>query len=92
MFRTFCVSDRLRNQHPRFTCYQKAAEVGDPQAQFCLGVHYKLGDFAAIDFEAAFTWYYKAAEVGHRYAQYEPGCAYEFGKLGVVTNFNAAFT
>ena len=45
------------NFEAAFTCYQKAAEVGDARAQLCLGVAGETGDLhPAIDLEAARTF------------------------------------
>ncbi|MBQ6158686.1 MAG: sel1 repeat family protein [Thermoguttaceae bacterium] len=44
--------------------FRKAAETGDPRAQFCLGTCYKTGDGVEIDETEAAKWLRKAAEQG----------------------------
>lgn len=44
--------------------FRKAAEAGDPRAQFCLGTCYKTGDGVEIDETEAAKWLRKAAEQG----------------------------
>ena len=49
--------------------YLKAAEQGNAEAQYELGVMYYNGRGAEQDYEEAFKWYLKAAEQGHARAQ-----------------------
>lgn len=53
-----------------------AAEKGDREAQFLLGVQYKAGDGLARDRAEAAKWLRKAAEAGHAEAQYALGELY----------------
>lgn len=48
---------------------QRAAEQGDAEAQFDLGVMYDYGDGVAKDKAKAVYWYTKAAEQGNAEAQ-----------------------
>ncbi|MBT3785930.1 SEL1-like repeat protein, partial [bacterium] len=51
--------------------FKKAAERGDPDAQFDLGIAYKDGQEVEKDDDLAFSWFQKAAHQGHQRAQYE---------------------
>lgn len=53
-----------------------AAERGDREAQFLLGVQYRAGDGLARDRTEAAKWLRKAAESGHAEAQYALGDLY----------------
>ena len=55
------------------TWYRKAAEQGNPRAQFNLGGMYFNGDGAPKDSAQAVVWYRKAAEQGYADAQYNLG-------------------
>lgn len=57
--------------------YRKAAEQGDAQAQFNLGVAYDNGEGVPQDVQRAAAWTRKAAEQGHANAQYNLGVSYE---------------
>jgi len=59
--------------------YLKAAEQGDAQAQYNLGVAYDKGIGVESDQKEAVKWYRKAAEQGHAQAQFELGLAYYVG-------------
>lgn len=56
---------------------RKAAENGDKEAQFCMGLKYTLGD--EKDPVQAIAWFQKAAEQGHPIAQYFLGLSYKAG-------------
>lgn len=67
----------------------KAAEQGDPKAQYKLGyLHYK-GKDVAQDYAEAIKWYTKAAEQGLAEAQQNLGTMYFSGK-GVEKNYKEA--
>ena len=68
---------------------QKAAEQGDVDAQFNLGVMYDKGRGVAQDDKQAVAWYRKAAEQGNVDAQYNLGVKYEYGK-GVAQDYKQA--
>ena len=61
---------------------QKAAEQGDVDAQFNLGVMYEQGKGVAQDDKQAVAWFRKAAEQGNVYAQYMLGAMYFHGRGG----------
>ncbi|MGN0335771.1 MAG: tetratricopeptide repeat protein [Lachnospiraceae bacterium] len=54
------------NSDEAFKWYRKAAEQGEPNAQFEIG---QLYEFGAHDISTARQWYTKAAEQGHENAQ-----------------------
>jgi len=60
------VSDR----NTRLEAWLAAADQGDAEAQFQLGVMYCTGGDVPQDLAQANSWYLRAAEQGHRYAQY----------------------
>jgi len=61
-----------------------AAEQGDAEAQFSLGLSYDIGNGVAEDHKEAVRWYTKAAEQGHADAQYRLGFSYHYGYGGVI--------
>jgi len=62
---------------------QQAAEQGDAEAQYFLGVMYANGRGVAQDDRQAVAWWLKAAEQGYAIAQYLMGAMYTEGR-GVV--------
>jgi TPR repeat protein len=66
-----------------------AAEQGDAEAQFWLGVAYDQNWFGTTDVKEAVKWYQKAAEGGNPDAQVELGQKYEDGE-GVEQSFKLA--
>ena len=69
--------------------YRKAAEQGDAEAQFYLGLCYSNGDGVAKDLKEAAKWWRKAAEQGEAAAQYNLGVCYSNGN-GVAKNYQEA--
>lgn len=61
---------------------RQAAEQGNPEAQYRLGVLYATGRGVVRNYSEAARWYRKAADQGHTQAQYELGRLYAQG-LGV---------
>jgi TPR repeat protein len=59
-----------------------AAEAGDTEAQYLIGLMFMHGAGEVQDFVEAAVWFRKAAERDHGYAQYSLGVLYEAG-LGV---------
>lgn len=59
--------------------FTKAAEQGDSDAQYNLGLMYKSGKGVRQDEKVAFKWYKKAAEQGVASAQYILGLMYHKG-------------
>jgi len=68
---------------------QSAAEQGNNQAQFNLGVAYYNGQGVEKDYTAAVKWWQKAAEQGNDQAQFNLGVAYLKG-IGVEKDYTAA--
>ena len=65
-----------------------AAEQGDAEAQFWLGVAYERNWFGTTDVKEAVKWYRKAAEGGNPDAQVELGQKYEDAE-GVEQNLSS---
>ncbi|MCK9357724.1 MAG: hypothetical protein M0R22_11375 [Dehalococcoidia bacterium] len=61
--------------------YRRAADQGDAEAQFNLGVCYDTGQGVAMDRAKAMWWYRLAADQGHAAAQYNLGVCYDNGWL-----------
>ncbi len=59
---------------------RQAAEAGDADAQYNLGVLYVNGEGTPQDFDEAYRWYHLAAEQGHPMAQAVLGGMYFFGR------------
>ncbi len=66
--------------------FRAAAEQGDAQAQYSLGLMYTAGRGVAQDHAEAAQWYRAAAEQGLAEAQYNLGVAYAQGQ-GVVQDY-----
>jgi TPR repeat protein len=63
-----------------FMWYERAAQLGDAQAQCRLGDAARNGELGAPDAEAAFNWYQQAAMQGYPPAmEYVAGC-YFYGR------------
>ena len=59
--------------------YTMAAEQGNADAQFCLGICYKQGEGVDTDYKEAVKWLTKSAEQGNANAQFWLGNCYEYG-------------
>jgi|JI10StandDraft_1071094.scaffolds.fasta_scaffold66803_4 TPR repeat protein len=57
-----------------------AAEAGDPDAQFAMGLHYSSGTTAPPQLDQAAHWYRKAADQNHRLAQFNLGQMFAHGQ------------
>ena len=68
-----------------------AADRGDPEAQYNLGVWYEKGRNVPQDYAEAAKWYRASAEQGYAGAQYNLGSLYVDG-LGVPQDHDAAVT
>ena len=65
--------------------YRRAAEMGDPQGMYKLGVYYNLGKGGLTkDGAKAVEWHQKAAEAGETRAMWSLGVYYEFGQEGLT--------
>ena len=67
------------------SCFIKAAEQGDAEAQFSLGNMYAEGQGVPQDEQQAISWFRKAAELGFAPAQVNLGVMYTQGQ-GVEQN------
>jgi TPR repeat protein len=70
--------------------WRKAAEQGEAQAQYSLGIMYNQGKGVPQDYVEAVKWYRKAAEQGLANAQYSLGVMYALGQ-GVPQDFVLAY-
>jgi len=77
-----------RDDHTAAKWIEKAAQQGNPEAQFQLGSLYEDSQLPR-DFTQAFNWYFKAAQKGSAKAQVRLGHFYSRG-LGVKPNQNEA--
>ena len=71
--------------------YEKAAEQGDPRAQFSLASLHSEGWGGPVSKEKARLWYEKSAEQGHPYAQYSLAFMHYKGEGGPVSYEHAFF-
>lgn len=62
-----------------------AAEKGDPEAQFLIGLQYKVGDGVDRDRVEAAKWLRQSAETGHTEAQYALGTLQAEGETTAET-------
>ncbi|OJW71116.1 MAG: hypothetical protein BGO68_04700 [Candidatus Amoebophilus sp. 36-38] len=65
-----------QDQDKEIEVYKKAAEQGDAEAQFKLGLCYEIGQGVKIDWQEAVKWYQRAAEQGFVTAQSKLGGIY----------------
>ena len=65
------------------------AVLGDPKAQYNLGIMYNKGFGVEVDKKEAVGWFLLSAEHGNMLAQYALGYAYYKGE-GVLQNFESA--
>lgn len=70
--------------------YEIAAQQGDAQAQYSLGLCYHYGEGTLKDPFNAFKWFGQAAEGGHAEAQYSLGVYYQQG-IGTEQDSQNAF-
>ena len=65
--------------------FRRAAEMGDPQGMYKLGVCYDFGKGGLTeDTSKAMEWYQKAAEAGYATAMYNLGLCYKYGQGGLT--------
>ena len=80
------LSNEFNIARPQF---EVAAEMGDANAQYQLGLMYQKGKEYEQDFEKAVRWYTLAAKQGHVPAQFNLGLMYHKGD-GIPRNYEAA--
>ena len=68
---------------------RQAADQGDAEAQYSLGLMYATGEGVPEDFTQAAAWWRKAADQGHADAQFGLGGMYATGQ-GVTQDFTQA--
>jgi TPR repeat protein len=73
------------------TSLYEAAERGDAEAQFNLGMMYSAGLGIEKDDSAAFRWIHKAAEQGHKEAEFILGLMFDEG-VGAAKDESQALT
>jgi Sel1 repeat len=76
--------------HHALKLWSAAAQAGDPQAAFNLGLLYDLGDGVAESAETAFTWYRRAAQAGLPSAAFNVGVMYDSGRGAPADRAEAA--
>ena len=82
---------RFDNNHDEaIRLYRLAAEQGNADAQFALGLIYGLGQSGPKDSAEAVKWYRLAAEQGHPAARNSLGVAYDHGEGVPRDNVEAA--
>lgn len=59
---------------------QAAAEQGDPEAQFALGLKFSAAGGVTTNFDRAMFWYRKAADQSHALAQFNLGMMFARGQ------------
>jgi TPR repeat protein len=67
-------------QHPTPEATQAAAEGGDPDAQFALGLKFSTTKGPPVNLEHAAHWYRKAADQDHALAQFNLGIMFARGQ------------
>jgi TPR repeat protein len=75
-----CVAGQQRSTNDNLQVLRKAAESGDADAQYRLGLKYAEGEGVAKDPSQAAEWYRKAATHGQPNAQYNLGSLYYKGE------------
>lgn len=61
--------DEEYNESEAYECYKKAAECGNAEAMYRIGVYYENGIGVAKNVLKAYEWYKKAADGGHDVAK-----------------------
>lgn len=59
--------------------FEQAANKGNSEAQYWLGVLFYEGEGVYMNKETAVMWFRKAAEQGSAHAQFNLGCCYNYG-------------
>lgn len=71
------------------SCYRKAADMGNTDAQYRLGMMYFVGQGVSENNEIAAQWFKRSAESGNAEAQHMLGLLYNLG-IGVEENTSVA--
>lgn len=65
----FALSSCCRDGEESLAWCEKAAQSGNAEAQYHMGMSYEYGDMVRASFNKALYWYTRAAEQGHEEAQ-----------------------
>lgn len=76
----FAVSAPVFAESTEFRFKQIAAEKGDAEAQYYLGIAYDSGDGVDLDHEKAVYWYQKSADQGNTDAMFSLAVSYDDGE------------
>ena len=79
----------LKNMEYDFAHWKKAAEEGDADGFYYMGVYYGTGDVVSQDYPTAVAYFEKAAEKGHLDAIFQLGVFHMFG-FGVKKDIHKA--
>jgi TPR repeat protein len=69
--------------------YQRAADLGSPEAEVSLGTIYSKGLSGKVDYDQAAGWYRKAADKGYADGEFALGVSYAMGR-GVPVDYAQA--
>ncbi|MBR5965948.1 MAG: CHAT domain-containing protein [Treponema sp.] len=83
------AAEEKKDYAKALSCYAFAADVGLPEAQYCLGVLYDYGRGTSKNHELANSWYEKACEQGHIRAAVDLGYNYRNG-IGIEKDYDKA--
>jgi len=83
------VANHAKDDKKSVEWYIKAAEQGNRDAQYHLGIMYVNGEGVPKDYKKAVKWYTKAGKQGEPNAQYNLGYMYKHG-LGVLPDYKKA--
>ena len=83
------VAEAREQARARFAELRPKAQAGDPEAQFAVAEHYRLGLGVEANLAASSVWYRKAAEQVHADAAFALGRLYEAGR-GVRRDYGEA--
>jgi TPR repeat protein len=81
-----------QNYEKAFYWYTRAADHGDAEAQYKLGVMYYQGEGVKQDYQKAFFWFEKAAVQGNAEVQALLGVLYVTGEGGDNQDYQKAFS
>jgi uncharacterized protein len=85
------AADGHRLKKKGFELILRAANGGEIQAQYVIGVCYERGEGVTVDEQSAFKWYLRAAKRGYPYAAEALGRLYETGGGVRMSKHKAAF-
>ena len=80
----------LSNIEHVFDLYAKAAELGNPAAQYNIGMMYSNGEGVNVDYQQAVYWFRKSSDQNFAPAKFRLGEMYYFGMGGLPRNAKTA--